>query len=97
MANCYACIHRREVPGNCHIACALFGEGKLKFVCALLLESKGVGPYVAAISRAFDVSLNERGVRHGWCCWPILFDPVWVEKCPYYTEKPKKQKEGEQR
>ena len=32
------------------------------------------------------VQLNDHGVKNGWASWPIDFDPIWIEKCAFYTE-----------
>jgi hypothetical protein len=35
------------------------------------------------------------GIRHGWCQWPLNFDPVWIVHCPFFQQVPARTPEGE--
>lgn len=79
--NCYECIHRRELVGDCHSSCAaprasiaylmVFAAGKSEF-------SSPEGVHIRA---------STHGVRSGWFMWPINFDPVWLQGCSEYVSK----------
>jgi len=31
--------------------------------------------------KRLNISANRHGIEHGWCLWPLNFDPVWLETC----------------
>jgi hypothetical protein len=73
--NCYACKHRRDLPGSAHSQC---GPGGMRGLLVGILVGRGElqGP-----------TLNPHGVRNGWANWPLDYDPVWVEYCTGFTPK----------
>jgi hypothetical protein len=36
---------------------------------------------------------NPHGIRKGWFLWPLNFDPVWLEKCDGFSDKPEDKRE----
>jgi hypothetical protein len=38
------------------------------------------------------VSGSEHGIRKGWFAWPLNFDPVWLESCNGFSDKPEDRK-----
>jgi hypothetical protein len=64
--DCYKCVHRLNLPGDCHSRCNNF-------------ES--------------NVTAKAHGVRMGWFNWPLNFDPVWLESCDGFSDKPEDRKE----
>lgn len=37
---------------------------------------------------AAKVSGNAHGIRQGWFRWPLNYDPVWLESCDGFSDKP---------
>lgn len=71
--NCYECIHRRNVPGDCHSSCAhpeVSGSDPLSMFLGM-----------PASSNKLNVKGNPHGVNNGWFAWPWNFDPVWLDSC----------------
>lgn len=31
---------------------------------------------------------NSHGVQRGWFMWPFNFDPIWLDQCDGFKEKP---------
>ena len=76
--DCYTCKYRREIVGDAHSQCAhpnMGGEPPNNFIGWLAFE-KGYNP--------LKISMNEHGVRNGWCTYPINFDPIWIDNCIGY-------------
>lgn len=63
--DCYKCVHRRTLPGNCHSRCNNFQA---------------------------HVTGNRHGMARGWFMWPFNFDPVWLESCNGFSDKPEDNK-----
>ena len=78
-ANCYKCIYRGTVPGDCHSCCRYPGN------------RTGILDYFAAENRDNAKKLNIRGNPHGikmgWFMWPVNFDPTWLENCDGFKPK----------
>lgn len=36
---------------------------------------------------------NQHGINRGWFYWPINFDPVWLQQCNGFSDKPEDKKE----
>jgi len=84
-ANCYACIHRRNVPGDAHSACAhpaTGTSGDMFDGIVALLDGRAV-----KAARQLNIIANPHGVRSGWFNWPGNFDPTWLENCEGFTTK----------
>ena len=76
MSKCYTCVHRRDVPGDCHSAC---GHPKVMGLGVVLLV-------LPAAVRPFVVEGDPHGIAKGWFMWPINFDPVWLRRCDGYEQ-----------
>lgn len=72
--NCYKCKHRQEVPGSAHSKCDSLAPEIGIAVMIGNVTIKGLG-------------LNPVGVKGGWANWPLDFDPIWVNHCPFFIEK----------
>ncbi len=59
--NCYNCVHRKTIPGDCHTRCAKPDP---------------------------DMTGDDHGIKNGWFCYPINFDPIWKTKdCVNFKNK----------
>ena len=75
--DCYKCKYRRDLSGDCHSQCGVFGTGSLQMVAFAMYvncDEKGVVG-------------DPHGIKNGWFNWPLNFDPTWLEKCSYYEPK----------
>ena len=82
MNQCYNCKHRFDLPGDEHSQCnhpALISECK---ILALVIVGGG-----REVGEPFNLRYNTHGVRNGWFCWPMNFDPVWLENCDAFEAK----------
>jgi hypothetical protein len=90
-ANCYECVYRGEIPGDCHSRCnhpAVTQDsnefGELTALIDLLHGKNG------GAASTLHIQGNAHGIRHGWFCWPANFDPIWLDNCDGFT-RPKTQ------
>lgn len=99
---CYDCVHRREVLGSAHSACAHPATERIRQTPFMQLagvvgkrggdqltamaDAFGEGP--AAAAAALNIRAADLGVRHGWFVWPVNFDPTWLENCDGFTKVP---------
>lgn len=82
--NCYACIHRGDIPGDAHSICRhpatglKGGDGVFEGLMAVAEGLTGRG-----IKGADELKIrgSAHGIRSGWFYWPGNFDPVWLENC----------------
>lgn len=72
------------VPGNAHIKCGKFAKPEQLKQAVVLLMTPRVQDYVDEVKEQYGVELSEHGVNRGWCFWPLLFDPIWVDECPHF-------------
>jgi hypothetical protein len=72
--NCYECKWRKDLIGDCHSECA-----HPKALTDLLTSM--------AQGKALPIIANAHGVINGWFCWPMNFDPIWLESCERYEKK----------
>ncbi len=97
--SCYDCKYRGTIPGSCHSRCNLIQEAansagepeqgpRLEMLIALGSATLGNADTGEEL-----IKLDPHGVANGWAAWPVDFDPVWVNECPFFTIKSKK--EGE--
>ena len=79
MAKCESCIYKKKIAGDAHISC------DCPFIRSL--KEQGIDPIMITISQTRMISLaaqlgltiNKHGYQNGWCCFPINFDPIWLE------------------
>lgn len=87
--DCWTCRWKREIPGDCHIACAHPSlKGAVDDPIGQLLGALASGRRIP-VTRAVDtpqlnVRGNPAGIRGGWFNFPFNFDPVWLENCDGY-------------
>ena len=72
--NCYKCKYRQEIPWSAHSK------------CDSVSPEVGFG-VLAGNVRIKSLELNPVGVKGGWANWPLDFDPVWVNHCPFFEQK----------
>ena len=86
--NCYSCIHRRSIIGDCHSACAHPRAGRdnnpLAEIISILGRRSGA---IGTAASDLNIRANKHGVDCGWFAWPYNFDPVWLENCDGYEKK----------
>ena len=89
--NCYKCLHRRDLLGDCHSRCA---HPALMDVMSDPLAQ--VLTLLGGVSRTYPIEVkipgitatgNTHGIRNGWFTWPFNFDPTWLETCDGWEEK----------
>ena len=69
--DCYKCIHRRSLPGDCHSECA--------HPDANLLEPR--------LPNKLGITGDPHGIKMGWFFWPLNFDPIWLRSCNGFQTK----------
>lgn len=77
-ANCYKCIYRGSVPGDCHSSCQHPKAGGDMFTQIVAMASGNA-------ARELNIRADSHGVRSGWFYWPANFDPVWLLNCDGFT------------
>jgi len=89
--DCYACQHRREVPGSYHSQCAHPDIGQANPVTELFSMLGGGRTAPVGLLEKGASKLNIKGaatgIKGGWFNWPFNFDPVWLENCDGFTVK----------
>lgn len=80
-ANCYKCKYRDGVPGDAHSCCKHPVASPIYMMFFMSGKS-------AIASKDFTIRGNTHGVRSGWFTWPVNFDPVWLEECTLFEQKP---------
>jgi hypothetical protein len=85
--NCYDCKWRKDLVGDCHSSCSNPNATPM----ALLVFAQG-GTEIKTAN--IHVRGNTHGVRSGWFCWPLNFDPVWLEICSGFEGKEVKEHES---
>jgi hypothetical protein len=78
-AQCYRCVYRGSVPGDCHSSCLYPGNRTGVFD---LFEKENRDN-----AKKLNIRGNPHGVRMGWFMWPVNFDPVWLENCDGFEAK----------
>jgi len=92
--NCYQCIHRRDLPSDCHSRCAhpdAGGKDAGMEAFAILASVGRIGPMIDVTgAKALNIKANPHGVKNGWFNWPFNFDPTWLEACNGFTQREQK-------
>ncbi len=82
---CWTCKYKKEVPGNCHIGCGhmLASVDSMARLAKIMgvkeTDELSCTRIILMLAFLMGFTLNEHGVKKGWCMWPILFDPVWLD------------------
>ncbi len=84
--DCYECKYRGEVVGSAHSSCkhpkcADVGQGLGGLLVALS------GGHAPQMKTDLKVKGDSHGIRNGWFCHPLNFDPVWLEECNGFEKK----------
>jgi hypothetical protein len=91
MSKCNLCKYRQDVPGDAHIRCEhpYVKDNPLVELACLMSEAMvtQLGQHLDSIFEPLNIQANEYGVKKGWFCWPVNFDPVWLENCDGFSEK----------
>lgn len=80
--NCQACRHRRSLPYSHHSSCEALPLPAAIKAMALAMHAD------QTVYRAIGVTISAHGFKHGWACWPVDFDPIWIEDCQYFDPIP---------
>ncbi len=88
--NCYECIHRGDLPYDAHSCCnhpkvKATKDEPLNQILGLLAVVGRVS--LSAADNPLGVVGSQHGIRKGWFCWPMNFDPVWLESCNGFEKK----------
>ena len=88
--NCYECKWRGSLPGNAHSCCnhpkvRPTKEEPLNQILGLLAAVGRID--ISIVGNPLGVVGDEHGIRHGWFCWPMNFDPIWLESCNGFEPK----------
>ena len=84
-ADCYKCKHRGNVPGDAHSCCL---HPKIKDdPMGTFFAIMGIGGGQSSAADELNIQANAHGVDSGWFCWPMNFDPVWLENCDGFEIK----------
>jgi hypothetical protein len=83
--DCYECKYRGNVPGDAHSCCEHPSISVSPLTELIALLGAG-GP---SVSSSLNIEADPHGIRSGWFCWPINFDPVWLISCDGFKEKDK--------
>lgn len=76
---CYLCKYRGDLVGDCHSKCnhpKAFNE-----IMFFMSEFAGITPPKTDRERSLNIKGNFHGIKNGWFCWPVNFDPIWLENC----------------
>jgi len=79
--DCYACQHRREVPGDAHSRCVHPAIGELQPEDILLALCGKGSPAWQKAADELKIQANYHGIKQGWFAWPMNFDPTWLGRC----------------
>ena len=83
--NCYECQHRGGIPGDAHSCCKHPSVDQDSNMIGGLMEMLS-GKFSEAAD-SLDISGDPHGIKMGWFCWPVNFDPVWLRSCNGFEGK----------
>lgn len=72
---CIECPFKRNIPGDCHVACGhpvANGERQM-MILMLVITGK-----FDTIEKALGLQISPYGAASGWANFPVNFDPIWV-------------------
>jgi hypothetical protein len=86
--NCYNCKFKGFVGGSTHISCTVLRITGTDFKVELLEFMLATNQVDLIDTRTNEphVQINEYGRKSGWANYPLDFDPIWIDKCSFYTE-----------
>lgn len=87
--NCYNCQFRGNVPSSAHSSChvlRLNGDNSNVRNLEFLLAMNQVSLIDKNTNKEL-VEVDDYGRKNGWASYPLDFDPIWIKKCSFYTEK----------
>lgn len=61
------------------------------YQCVHRLELPG-DAHIRCNNHEANVKGSDHGRRSGWFNWPLNFDPVWLESCDGFSDKPEDKK-----
>ncbi len=76
--DCYECPYRENIHGSAHSKCTAVPDDFSGALISLNIM-KGNIKNIYNKEDKLLLKFDPHGVKHGWCTWPINFDPVWVE------------------
>ena len=84
--DCHNCKFVGNVAGSAHRSCNLIEDSAARILLVsghleINVTDKETGEKVPAIE------ISEWGKSHGWAAWPLNFDPIWIDKCVFFTKK----------
>ena len=91
--DCYKCQFRGKVSGSAHSTCSHPLAQHVGMEISMLLAMGKLVELNNKKEAKTILSFNPHGVKHGWCFWPLNFDPVWVT-CNLNLEKSTKEDNG---
>jgi hypothetical protein len=102
--NCYTCIYRGTIPGDCHSCCrhpdsGLGGDNSDPMLNLIaIFASVGRCAPITNLNGAKKLQIcgDPHGIRNGWFNWPYNFDPTWLKSCNGFLSKEETEKKIEQ-
>jgi hypothetical protein len=90
--DCYKCKFRGTLSTTHHSKCGVITyeiSPEAKHLAETLEMSIAAGAHAIVDKTTGEplVRLNPHGVENGWAIWPLNFDPIWVDFCPFYSPK----------
>lgn len=84
MSNCHNCVFKKNIPGDCHVACAhpaVVNNASKILLITLNGQSRELEPILG-------FHMHDHGVREGWATFPVNYDPIWmVGECKLFIDK----------
>lgn len=83
--DCSNCKFVKNLPSTHHKACGVLNNFTLEIAvlagkAEIQISNKdGSDPRPA-------VEVSNWGKAHGWADWPLQFDPIWIDKCAFFTK-----------
>lgn len=85
--DCYSCKYRGNTAGSAHSRCNLIREiNPENSELMELLFACGQMSFINEQTNERLIEMNNHGIINGWAIWPMDFDPIWVDKCAFYTK-----------
>lgn len=87
--NCHECEFVGNVPGSVHRSCNILGDKGLEFLASTGAIQVNISDKDGSNERS-AIEIDEYGKSMGWAIWPVNFDPTWIKKCAFFTNKTNK-------